>query len=166
MSSRRIPDPGSLIAGIAFAGIGLIFLVGDVELADRARWMWPIVLVGLGAGLLAVVLRRPADGPVASKARTETATFPPAEPSTQAPWAEPEPGAAAGSPYEPPGESRPDAAPEGGWPETGLVDDSLAEPGPAEGNAPEPDLPGASAAEPDAAEDSAPGDAPEGRERS
>jgi len=55
MSSRRIPDPGSLIAGITFAGVGLIFLVGKVDLADRARWVWPIVLVGLGAGLLAAI---------------------------------------------------------------------------------------------------------------
>jgi hypothetical protein len=70
MSSRRIPDPGSLIAGVTFAGVGLIFLVGKVDLADRARWVWPIVLVGLGAGLIAAVLRRTAtaaaDGPDAS----------------------------------------------------------------------------------------------------
>ncbi len=88
MRSSRIPDPGSLIAGIAFAGIGLIFLVGDVELADRARWVWPIALVGLGAGLLAAVLRRPAgetaDGPAATTTTGGEAAFPPAEPSTSA----------------------------------------------------------------------------------
>jgi hypothetical protein len=59
--SRRIPDPAALIAGVAFTGIGLAFLVGEVELASRARWVWPIVLVSLGAGILAAVLRRPAD---------------------------------------------------------------------------------------------------------
>jgi hypothetical protein len=102
MSSRRIPDPGSLIAGITFAGIGLIFLVGNVELAERARWVWPIVLVGLGAGLLAAVLRRvaepDAEGPVAGA----TPTFEPTGPFTPAP--SDEPAAAAALPYEPPGE--------------------------------------------------------------
>jgi hypothetical protein len=55
--SRRIPDPAALIAGVAFTGIGLAFLVGEVELADRARWVWPIVLVSLGAGILVAALR-------------------------------------------------------------------------------------------------------------
>ena len=156
MSSSRIPDPGSLIAGIAFAGVGLIFLVGDVELADRARWVWPIVLVGLGAGLLAAVLRRPtgeaADGPAATATAGDTATFPPPEPSTSPP----EPAAAAGLLYEPPDEPGPDPAPEGLGPRTSPAKDSLADPSPAEGGA----------AEPDAAEGSTTGDAAEQRERS
>jgi hypothetical protein len=155
MSSRRIPDPGSLIAGITFAGIGLIFLVGDVELADRARWVWPIVLVGLGAGLLAAVLRRPADaaadGPAASPAAADTAAFPAAEPSTPPPWTEP--AAVAGPPYQPLGEPEP----EGGLRGTGTAEDSPAD---------EPELVEGGAAEPDQVEGGAAGQRPEGRERS
>jgi hypothetical protein len=71
--SRRMPDPAGLIAGIAFTGIGLAFLVGEVELANRARWVWPIILLSLGAGILAAVLRRPADQP-ASAADTAAAS--------------------------------------------------------------------------------------------
>ncbi|HEX6677252.1 MAG TPA: hypothetical protein VF486_19765 [Actinomycetes bacterium] len=117
MRSSRIPDPGSLIAGVAFAGIGLIFLVGDVELADRVRWVWPIALVGLGAGLLAAVLRRPAgetaDGPTATTTSGREVALPRPEPSSA-----PEPAAAAALPYElqdpaPGSAGEPDAAEEG-----------------------------------------------------
>jgi hypothetical protein len=59
--SRRMPDPAGLIAGIAFTGIGLVFLVGEVDLANRGRWVWPVVLLSLGAGILAAVLRRPSE---------------------------------------------------------------------------------------------------------
>jgi hypothetical protein len=76
--SRRMPDPAGLIAGIAFTGIGLTFLVGEVDLANRGRWVWPIVLFSLGAGILAAVLRRPteeaAGGADASAARTSLST--------------------------------------------------------------------------------------------
>jgi hypothetical protein len=92
--SRRIPDPGSLIAGITFAGVGLIFLVGRVDLADRARWVWPIVLVGLGAGLLAAVLRRGAT-PAAAGPAAASSTGQPTATSTLAPSGE------AGLPSEP-----------------------------------------------------------------
>jgi hypothetical protein len=109
MSSRRIPDPGSLIAGITFAGVGLIFLVGKVDLADRARWVWPIVLVGLGAGLLAAVLRRSATPAAAGPAATSTGQ-PPATSTGQPPATSTLPpsgeaGATAGLPYEPSAEA-------------------------------------------------------------
>jgi hypothetical protein len=94
MSSRRVPDPGSLIAGVTFAGIGLIFLVGNVELADRARWVWPIVLVGLGAGLLAAVLRRAAEPDAEDPAAGTASTFWPAEHPDAMPPDEPEAGVA------------------------------------------------------------------------
>ena len=85
--SRRMPDPAGLIAGVAFVGIGLVFLVGEVELANRARWVWPIVLFSLGAGILAAVLGRPGDEP----------SQPLPEPAPRAdatdPWPEVEPGA-------------------------------------------------------------------------
>jgi hypothetical protein len=148
MSSRRIPDPGSLIAGITFAGIGLIFLVGNVDLADRARWVWPIVLVGLGAGLLAAVLRRSAmpaaDGPAAGASATPT--LQPTDPSTLAPSGGP--GAAASLPSEPPGGPDADYAPalrDQAEPPAGAttVDDGAA----SEGGAVEPGLAGDTAAE-------------------
>jgi hypothetical protein len=161
MSSRRIPDPGSLIAGITFAGVGLIFLVGKVDLADRARWVWPIVLVGLGAGLIAAVLRRSApvaadgpdagagaaaDGPDAGPAarsalqRTATSTIPPS-------------GAAAGMPFEPPADHVPAPRDQAGPPagEAALDDgaevEAGAEPAPAQDGATEADTDEASRAE-------------------
>jgi hypothetical protein len=144
MSSRRIPDPGSLIAGITFAGIGLIFLVGNVELADRARWVWPIVLVGLGAGLLAAVLRRVAEPAAERPVAGTTPTFQPTDPSTLAP--PDEPAAAAALPYEPSGE--PDAGParfprdEDGPPEDGAAAEAgvMEEPDVAEDTEVEPGL--------------------------
>jgi hypothetical protein len=76
--SRRTPDPAGLIAGIAFTGIGLAFLAGEVDMANRARWVWPIVLFSLGAGILAAVLRRPSEeaagGADASADRTSLST--------------------------------------------------------------------------------------------
>jgi len=76
--SRRMPDPAGLIAGIAFTGIGLAFLVGEVNMVNRARWVWPIVLFSLGAGILAAVLRRPSEeaagGADASADRTSLST--------------------------------------------------------------------------------------------
>jgi hypothetical protein len=95
--SRRIPDPVSLITGIAFTGIGLTFLVGDVNLADRYRWMWPIVLVSLGAGILAAVLGRATAQPADQATPAGTTPIPDAaeQPPTGAPTPEPpeEPGA-------------------------------------------------------------------------
>jgi hypothetical protein len=167
MSSRRIPDPGSLIAGITFAGVGLIFLVGKVDLADRARWVWPIVLVGLGAGLIAAVLRRSepaaadgpdsgaaaaADGPDSGPAarstlqQTATSTIPPSGASGAS-------GAAAGMPFEPPADHVPAPRDQAGPParEAALDDgaevEAGAEPAPAQDGATEDDTDEASRAE-------------------
>ena len=93
--SRRMPDPAGLIAGIAFTGIGLTFLVGEVDLANRGRWVWPIVLFSLGAGILAAVLRRPteeaAGGADVSAARTSLATDVSGSPAHAEPTADAEP---------------------------------------------------------------------------
>jgi hypothetical protein len=51
---RRDPNPGALVAGLLFIVLGGLFL------ADRAgridldiRWVWPVLLIGLGiAGLV------------------------------------------------------------------------------------------------------------------
>jgi len=49
---RHALDPFSLVAGLAFTGIGLVFLLGNAELTVRLRWAWPILLVSLGLGAL------------------------------------------------------------------------------------------------------------------
>ena len=42
-----------LVAGLLFAGVGAYALnVGPDRLADALRWVWPIILLGLGAALL------------------------------------------------------------------------------------------------------------------
>jgi fatty acid desaturase len=48
-------DPFSLVSGIAFAGLGVLFLLdGAGSLSVQPRWVWPILLIAIGvAGLLA-----------------------------------------------------------------------------------------------------------------
>ena len=52
--TNRDPNPGTIVAGILFAGIGAAFLVaraGGVDLG--MQWVWPVLLIGLGvAGLV------------------------------------------------------------------------------------------------------------------
>jgi hypothetical protein len=46
-------DVLSLVAGIAFSGAGLVFLI-DRDLGLTGRWMWPVLLILVGvAGLIA-----------------------------------------------------------------------------------------------------------------
>jgi hypothetical protein len=114
--SRRMPDPAGLIAGIAFTGIGLVFLVGEVDLANRGRWVWPIVLFSLGAGILAAVLRRPteeaAGGADASATRTSLSTDVSGSPAWPGSEEQPAPEKPAGAEAEPVVEEPPGAAPE------------------------------------------------------
>ena len=50
---RHDLDMVSLMAGVGFAGLGLVALVGDgIDLAGR--WTWPVLLILVGVvGLLA-----------------------------------------------------------------------------------------------------------------
>lgn len=42
-----------LVAGLLFVGVGGYALsVGPDRLADALRWVWPIILLGVGAALL------------------------------------------------------------------------------------------------------------------
>ena len=52
---RHELDPFSLVAGLAFAGLGVLFLLdGAGSLTVQPRWVWPILLIAIGvAGLLA-----------------------------------------------------------------------------------------------------------------
>lgn len=50
---RHDLDVISLVAGVAFGGSGLVFLI-DRSTGVSGRWVWPILLIVLGvAGLLA-----------------------------------------------------------------------------------------------------------------
>ena len=52
---RHELDAFSLVAGLAFAGLGVLFLLdGAGSLTVQPRWVWPILLIAIGvAGLLA-----------------------------------------------------------------------------------------------------------------
>lgn len=57
---KRHPlDPLSLVVGLMFAGLGLVFLLTRLDIADRnLRWIWPLPLLGLGALMIALGARR------------------------------------------------------------------------------------------------------------
>ena len=57
MMRRHELDPVSLTFGFAFTGLGLLFLVGRGDQAFRLRWIWPILLLVLGVGILADLAR-------------------------------------------------------------------------------------------------------------
>jgi hypothetical protein len=63
---RHELDPVSLTFGFAFTGLGLLFLVDRADQAFRLRWIWPILLLVLGVGILADLARHrgPEDEPV------------------------------------------------------------------------------------------------------
>jgi cytochrome c-type biogenesis protein CcmH/NrfF len=52
-------DPTSLVLGLAFAALGLFFLLGDRTAADIGwKWMWPVPLVLLGSLFVISATRR------------------------------------------------------------------------------------------------------------
>ncbi|HEY6709052.1 MAG TPA: hypothetical protein VJB61_15840 [Actinomycetota bacterium] len=66
MTRRHQLDPISLTFGFAFTGLGLLFLVGRADQALRLQWVWPLLLLALGAGILFDLSRgrdRPAPEP-------------------------------------------------------------------------------------------------------
>jgi hypothetical protein len=90
---RHELDPLSLVFGFAFTSAGLLFLAGRLDQAVRLRWLWPILLLALGLGvLLDLNTRRP-------KASAEPPAAPDeAEPvAVEQPEAEPEAAEAAGT---------------------------------------------------------------------
>ena len=51
--TRHEANLTSLVAGMLFVGIGIFGLaVTPDRLADSLRWLWPILLIGLGVALL------------------------------------------------------------------------------------------------------------------
>jgi hypothetical protein len=92
MTRRHPLDAVSLVFGFAFTAAGLLFLAGQLDEALRLRWLWPVLLLVLGVGILVDVGRRP----------REDAPEPPATPAEPAAAAEPaEPPAEAAEPAEP-----------------------------------------------------------------
>jgi hypothetical protein len=57
MMRRHDLDPVSLTFGFVFAGLGLLFLVGRADEALRLRWIWPLLLLALGVGILLDIAR-------------------------------------------------------------------------------------------------------------
>jgi hypothetical protein len=46
----------SFVAGVVFVGLGVAFLAAGDDVVDQAQWLWPAVLLVLGAAGLASVL--------------------------------------------------------------------------------------------------------------
>jgi hypothetical protein len=49
---RHALDPVSLVFGFAFTAAGLLFFAGQFDQAVRLRWLWPVLLLVLGLGIL------------------------------------------------------------------------------------------------------------------
>ena len=78
MMRRHELDPVSLTFGLVFAGLGLLFLFGQADQALRLRWVWPLLLLALGVGVLLDVARtRHRPDPGAALAEPDV---PPADP--------------------------------------------------------------------------------------
>lgn len=56
--SRHRFDVLSFVAGALFVGLGIAFLASDGDVVHSARWLWPLVLVTLGAAGLISAVRR------------------------------------------------------------------------------------------------------------
>lgn len=61
--SRPLPNTGAVVLGIVFVALGIAFLLDALDVWDvRLRYVWPIVLIGLGVSILLRQARRP-EGP-------------------------------------------------------------------------------------------------------
>jgi hypothetical protein len=60
---KRHPfDVLSFVAGAVFVLLGIGFATAGSDVVDQARWVWPAILLTLGAAGLSSVLRSPTDG--------------------------------------------------------------------------------------------------------
>jgi hypothetical protein len=53
----RKDDRGKLVGGIIVAGIGLIFLLSNLDVIPHMGKTWPLILIVVGFGLLVGALR-------------------------------------------------------------------------------------------------------------
>jgi hypothetical protein len=75
---RHELDPISLTFGFAFTALGLLFLVGRADQALRLHWVWPLLLLALGVGILIDVTRpRPHDDALTSEPTTTPSSLTP-----------------------------------------------------------------------------------------
>jgi hypothetical protein len=81
---RHELDPVSLVFGFAFTAAGALFLAGRVDQAVRLRWLWPLLLLALGLGILLDLNTRrskpPADTAEPPAAEAEPVAAEPVEP--------------------------------------------------------------------------------------
>jgi hypothetical protein len=81
------------VFGFAFTSAGLLFLAGRLDQAVRLRWLWPVLLLALGLGiLLDLNVRRPK-----GVAETPATLDEPEPPAVERPEAEPEEAEPAGT---------------------------------------------------------------------
>ena len=45
-------DPIAFVFGVVFAGLGVVFMTGQLDLLNHAQWLWPGLLVLLGLAVL------------------------------------------------------------------------------------------------------------------
>ncbi len=45
-------DPIAFLFGVVFTGLGVLFMIGRVEVLNHAHWLWPGLLVLLGLAVL------------------------------------------------------------------------------------------------------------------
>jgi hypothetical protein len=56
---RHDLDPISLVFGVAFLLLGLVFLVGGADVTSLGPgWIWPLPLIAVGALIVASAARR------------------------------------------------------------------------------------------------------------
>jgi hypothetical protein len=104
---RHALDPVSLVFGFAFTAAGVLFFAGQFDQAVRLRWLWPVLLLVLGIGiLLDLGSRREQAPPEPAEA--------PADAQPAAAVAEPDRAAAEPEPAEPAGAEPAEAGAEPG----------------------------------------------------
>jgi len=104
---RHALDPVSLVFGFAFTAAGVLFFAGQFDQAVRLRWLWPVLLLVLGIGiLLDLGTRREQAPPEPAEA--------PADAQPAAAVAEPDRAAAEPEPAEPAGAEPAEAGAEPG----------------------------------------------------
>ena len=84
---RHQLDPVSLVFGFAFTSAGLLFLAARVDQAVRLRWLWPLLLLALGLGILLDLSTRRRPEAAADAGEAEPPTTAP--PGAERPEAEP-----------------------------------------------------------------------------
>jgi hypothetical protein len=82
MMRRHELDPVSLTFGFAFSALGLLFLIGRADQALRLHWVWPLLLLALGVGILLDVTRSRPGPDAALPAEPSTPSDPTSEPTT------------------------------------------------------------------------------------